>query len=78
MQEKDDELDFLSVVDVRELVVVKEHAACTDLDRENTGQDNHLVVVVVVVDHIVVYRIHDGFLLNDDAADEDEDSRKIE
>lgn len=72
-----DELDFLSVVDVRELVVVKEHAACTDLDRENTGQDNHLVVVVV--DHIVVYRIHDGFLLNDDAADdEDEDSRKIE
>jgi len=65
-------------VDVRELVVVKEHAACTDLDRENTGQDNHLVVVVVV-DHIVVYRIHDGFLLNDDAADdEDEDSRKIE
>lgn len=72
-----DELDFLSVVDVRELVVVKEHAACTDLDRENTGQDNHLVVVVVV-DHIVVYRIHDGFLLNDDAADDDEDSRKIE
>ena len=66
-------------MDVRELVVVKEHAACTDLDRENTGQDNHLVVVVVVVDHIVVYRIHDGFLLNDDAADdEDEDSRKIE
>lgn len=65
-------------MDVRELVVVKEHAACTDLDRENTGQDNHLVVVVVV-DHIVVYRIHDGFLLNDDAADdEDEDSRKIE
>ena len=64
-------------MDVRELVVVKEHAACTDLDRENTGQDNHLVVVVV--DHIVVYRIHDGFLLNDDAADdEDEDSRKIE
>ena len=71
-----DELDFLSVVDVRELVVVKEHAACTDLDRENTGQDNHLVVVVV--DHIVVYRIHDGFLLSDDAADDDEDSRKIE
>ena len=65
-------------MDVRELVVVKEHAACTDLDRENTGQDNHLAVVVVVVDHIVVYRIHDGFLLNDDAADEDEDSRKIE
>lgn len=64
-------------MDVRELVVVKEHAACTDLDRENTGQDNHLVVVVVV-DHIVVYRIHDGFLLNDDAADDDEDSRKIE
>jgi len=65
-------------VDVRELVVVKEHAACTDLDRENTGQDNHLVVVVVV-DHIVVYRIHDGFLLNEDAADDDdEDSRKIE
>lgn len=63
-------------MDVRELVVVKEHAACTDLDRENTGQDNHLVVVVV--DHIVVYRIHDGFLLNDDAADDDEDSRKIE
>lgn len=65
-------------MDVRELVVVKEHAACTDLDRENTGQDNHLVVVVVV-DHIVVYRIHDGFLLNDAAADDDdEDSRKIE
>jgi 6-phosphogluconolactonase (cycloisomerase 2 family) len=65
------------VMDARELVVVKEHAACTDLDHENTGQDNHLVVGVGVgVDHIVVYRIHDGFLLNDDA--DDEDSRKIE
>jgi len=57
-------------VDVRELVVAKEYAAYKDLyHRENTGQDNHLVEELLV-DH--VYRIHDGFL------DDDDDNRKGE
>lgn len=51
-------------MDARELVAAKDYAAYKILDHhENTGQDNHLVEELLV-DY--VYRIHDGFLDDDD------------